>query len=83
MHTSDFERFSADSENYYSGDYIDSDWAVISEYFGREIAKVIYRHQVNDAVKEEMKRIFVKKENGEHLKGGAPKEIIKVILKET
>ena len=82
MHTSDFERFSAENENYYSGDYLKSDWAVISEYFGREIATSIYRHQVNDAVKEQIKRTFREKENGEHLKGGAPKEIIKVIRKE-
>jgi len=83
LHTSDFERFSAENENYYSGDYIESDWAVISEYFGREIAKAIYRHQVTDAVKEQIKRIFFEKENGEHLKCGAPKEIIKAIKKES
>ena len=69
-------------EAYYTDDYSTDDLKVIANYFGRPIAAAIYNSKVTDEVKSEMKRIFLKKENGEHLKCGAPKEIIKAVLKE-
>lgn len=69
-------------ESYYTADYSVDDLKVIAEYFGRPIAKAIYNKKVTEEIKAEMKRIFVQKENGERLKCGAPKEIIKAIKKE-
>lgn len=69
-------------EAYYTADYSIEDLKVIADYFGRPIATEIYNKKVSDEVKAEMKRIFLEKENGEHLKCGAPKEAIKAIRKE-
>lgn len=67
---------------YYTDDYSIEDLKVIADYFGRRIATAIYNKKVTEEIKTEMKRIFCEKENGEHLKCGAPKEIIKAIRKE-
>ena len=69
-------------EAYYTDNYSTDDLKVIADYFGRPIAAAIYKKKVTDEAKEEMKRIFLEKENGEHIKCGAPKEIIKAIRKE-
>jgi len=79
----DFQKANEEMEAYYTSDYSIDDLKVIADYFGRPIATAIYNGKVTDEIKAEMKRIFFEKENGEHLKCGAPKEIIKAIKKES
>lgn len=69
-------------EAYYTDEYSTDDLKAIAEYFGRPIATAIYNKKVTEGIKAEMKRIFCKKENGDYLKTGSPKEAIKAIIKE-
>lgn len=79
---SNFDEAIEKASSYYTDDYSIDDLKAIADYFGRPIATAIYNKKVTEEIKAEMKRIFVKKENGEHLKCGAPKEAIKAIRKE-
>lgn len=78
----DFENAIAKVETYYTAEYSIDDLKVIADYFGRPITTAIYNGKVTDEIKAEMKRIFLEKENGEYLKIGSPKEVIKAIRKE-
>ena len=78
----EFQKATEEMEAYYTDEYSTDDLKAIADYFGRPIAAAIYKRKVTDEVKAEMKRIFLKKENGEYLKIGSPKEVIKAIRKE-